>query len=561
MRTTGLSSLAISATTLLVGFLILFPLAMLLYGSLWSSQPGLPGHFTLANYIDAYGDVDTYQVFFNTALLIGAKTVCASVIALMLAWIIARTDTPGKTFLETLIIIPFFVPGILEAVGWIMLLSPKTGTLNVFLKNLLGSQSAPFNIYSLWGIIWVMSLGSVSFLFIFFVTALRNMDGALEEAAAASGAGPIRTAVTITLPMIAPVILGASFFSFIRAMDAFEVPVLLGLPAKIFVFGNRIYAAIEYDYPINYGLATALGASLFVLMMILLAIQTKLLRGREFFVITGKGYKPQVMNLGRFKYAAFAFGLGYFIVATGLPLSQVVLGSLQPVFGLSQWERLTLENYHTIFTDHLLWRGLRNTVVLGGSAAVLTILLCTLVAYITTKTQFRGRKTLDFICWLPNAIPGIVAGVGMLWAYTTVPVPLYGTLWLLIIVFVTVGLPIGVRLMTGVMMQLSPELEECSMAHGATWGQTFRKILIPLLKPALAAGVLILFVGFSRAVSTTILFSVHGAELLAVNLFRYSQVGTRLGTVSALAVILTIVNVAAMLLARRLGAFGNQTGR
>jgi iron(III) transport system permease protein len=149
----------------------------------------------------------------------------------------------------------------------------------------------------------------------------------------------------------------------------------------------------------------------------------------------------------------------------------------------------------------------------------------------------------------------------MLWAYTTLPVPLYGTLWLLIIVFVTVGLPIGVRLMTGVMMQLSPELEECSMAHGATWGQTFRKIVIPLLKPALAAGVLILFVGFSRAVSTTILFSVHGAELLAVNLFRYSQVGTRLGTVSALAVVLTVVNVAAMLLARRLGAFGNQTGR
>jgi iron(III) transport system permease protein len=258
MQNNGLPSFALSAITILAGFLILFPLAMLFYGSFWSSQPGLPGNFTLANYIDAYGDGETYQVFFNTALLIGAKTIVASLVALMLAWIVARTDTPGKTFLETLIIIPFFVPGILEAVGWIMLLSPKTGTLNVFLKNVLGLESPPFNIYSLWGIIWVMSLGSVSFLFIFFVTALRNMDGALEEAAAASGAGPVRTAVTITLPMIAPVIIGASFFSFIRAMDAFEVPVLLGLPARIFVFGNRIYAAIEYDYPVNYGLATAL---------------------------------------------------------------------------------------------------------------------------------------------------------------------------------------------------------------------------------------------------------------------------------------------------------------
>ena len=559
MRTTGLSSFAVSGTTILVGFLILYPMGMLLYGSFWSSQPGFPGTFTLRHYVDAYSDIETYQVFWNTALLIGAKTVAAGVLALMLAWIVARTDTPCKTLLETLIVIPFFVPGILEAVGWIMLLSPKTGTLNVWLKDLLGLSSPPLNIYSLWGIIWVMSLGSVSFLFIFFVTALRNMDSALEEAAAASGAGPVRAAVTITLPMIAPIVFGASFFSFIRAMDAFEVPVLLGLPARIFVFGNRIYAAIEYDYPINYGLATALGASLFLLMMVLLGIQSKLLRGKEFFVITGKGYKPQVMELGRFKYVTFAVALGYFVVATALPLSQVVIGSLLPVFGLTEWDMLTLDNYRTIVTDALLWRGFKNTVILGGGAAVLTIFLCTLVAYITTKTQSRGRKALDLICWLPNAIPGIVAGVGMLWAYTTLPIPLYGTLLLLVIVFVTIGLPIGVRLMSGVMLQLSPELEECSVAHGATWGQTFRKIIVPLLKPALAAGVLILFVGFSRAVSTTILFSVHGAELLAVNLFRYSQVGSRLGVVSALAVVLTIINVTAMLVARRLGAFGQQT--
>jgi iron(III) transport system permease protein len=560
MRTTGLSSLAISAITVLVGFLILFPMAMLLYGSLWSSQPGFPGTFTLQHYVDAYSDVETYQVFLNTALLIGAKTLCAGIIALILAWIVARTDTPCRTLLETLIIIPFFVPGILEAIGWIMLLSPKTGTLNVWLKDLMGLSSPPLNIYSLWGIIWVMSLGSVSFLFIFFVTALRNMDGALEEAAAASGAGPVRAALTITLPMISPVVFGASFFSFIRAMDAFEVPVLLGLPARIFVFGNRIYAAIEYDYPINYGLATALGASLFVLMMVLLGIQSKFLRGKEFFVITGKGYKPQVMQLGRFKYLTFAIALGYFVVATGLPLSQVIIGSLLPVFGLTEWNTLTLDNYKTIVTDALLWRGFKNTVILGGGAALLTIFLCTLVAYITTKTKSRGRKALDLICWLPNAIPGIVAGVGMLWAYTTLPIPLYGTLLLLVIVFVTIGLPIGVRLMSGVMLQLSPELEECSMAHGATWGQTFRRIIVPLLRPAIAAGVLILFVGFSRAVSTTILFSVHGAELLAVNLFRYSQVGSRLGVVSALAVVLTIINVTAMLIARRLGAFGHQTG-
>jgi iron(III) transport system permease protein len=560
-RKIDIATVAMSFVTVVVAFLILFPLSMLLYGSFWTERPGFPGNFTLANYRTAYGDIDTYKVFFNTALLIGSKTIFAGIIALTLAWIVARTDTPYRSMLETLIIIPFFVPGIMEAVGWIMLLSPKTGTLNVFLRDLFGLQASPFNIYSLWGIIWVMSLGSVSFLFIFFVTALRNMDAALEEAAAASGAGPIRTALSVTFPMIAPVVLGATFFSFIRAMDAFEVPVLLGLPAGVFVFGNRIYAAIEYDFPINYGLATALGASFFVLMMVLLRIQHKLLRGKEFFVISGKGYKAQVINLGRFRYLTFAVCIGYFILATGLPISQVVTGSFLKVFGMTQWDMLTLENYTTIITDVLLWRSLTNTVMIGGGAAVLTILLSSLVAYITTRTKYRARAPLDLICWLPNAIPGIVAGVGMLWAYITLPFPLFGTPYLLVIVFVTIGLPVGVRLMSGVMLQLSPELEECSMAHGATWAQTFRKIVLPLLKPALAAGILILFVNFSRAVSATILFAVHGTELLAVTLFKYSQSGSRLGLVSALAVVLTIVNVTAMLVARRLGAFGNQAGQ
>ena len=547
-----------SLVTGLVAFLILFPLAMLLYGSFWTSRPGFPGAFTVENYLTAYGDYETYRLLFNTALMIGAKTVIAGTIALLLAWIVARTDTPCKGLLETLIVIPFFIPGILEAVGWIMLLSPKTGTLNVFLKDLFGLKEPPFNIYSLAGIIWVMSLGSVSFLFLFFVTALRSMDASLEEAAAISGAGPMRTALTITFPMIAPVVLGASFFSFIRAMDAFEVPVLLGLPANVFVFGNRIYAAIEYDFPVNYGLATALGASLFVLMMGLLLVQSKFLGGKEFFVITGKGYKPQVVSLGRFKYATLAACLLYFVVATALPFSQVIVGSFLRVFGIIQWDMVTLENYKTIISDPSLYRGLKNTVLLGGAAAFLTVLLSSIVAYITTRTKYAGRNALDLICWLPNAIPGIVAGVGMLWAYITLPFPLYGTLFLLVIVFITVGLPIGVRLMSGVMIQLSPELEECSMAHGATWATTFKRIVLPLLRPALAAGILILFVNFSRAVSTTLLFAQHGTELLAVILFRYSQSGTRLGIVSALAVILAIINVTAMLLARRLGAFGSQ---
>jgi iron(III) transport system permease protein len=403
--------------------------------------------------------------------------------------------------------------------------------------------------------IWVMSIGSTSFIFLLVVNALRNMDASLEESARASGAGAVRTALTVTLPLMAPIILSAGLLSFIRAMDSFEVPVLLGLPAKVFVFSNRIYAAVQYDYPVNYGLATALGVSFFALMIGLIYLQNRMLRNRDFSIITGKGYKPRVVRLGRFRYVTFAVCVIFFLLATALPLSQVFIGSFLKVFSLPRWDLFTFDNYLAILSDTALWRGLINTFVVCGIAAGVTVLLCTMVAYINTRTYFIGRRPLEVISWLPWAIPGIVAGLGMLWAYITLPFPLYGTLVLLVIVFVTTGLPLGVRLMSGVLLQLGRELEESSRVHGATWQYTFTHVVAPLLKPALAGAFLLLFVGFSRAVSATILFVGPGTELLAVTLFSYSQAG-RFQIVSALAIVLMTINVTALIVARRLGAFG-----
>lgn len=547
---------AMSLLTLLVAFLVLFPLGMLLLGSFWTSRPGFPGTFTLANYTNAYTSVETFQVLLTTVLLMGAKTLLAVTMAATLAWIVTRTDTPARGTLEILLTVPYFIPGLLEAIAWIMLLSPNSGTINVWLRSLFGLEGAPFNIYSLGGIIWVMSLGSTSFIFLLLVNALRNMDASLEESARTSGAGAMRTALTVTLPLIAPVLFGAGMLSFIRAMDAFEVPVLLGLPAKVFVFSNRIYAAVQYDYPVNYGLATALGVSFFVLIVSLIYVQNRVLKGKQFFVVTGKGYKPRVVKLGRFRYVTLAVCIGYFLLATVLPLSQVVVGSFQRVFGLPRWDLFTLNNYIAILSDATLWRSLVNTFVVCGSAALLSVVLCTLVAYVSTRTTYPGRRALDVLTWLPWAIPGIVAGLGMLWAYITLPVHLYGTLLLLVIVLVTTGLPLGVRVMSGVMVQLGRELEESSRVHGANWVVTFRYILAPLLKPALAGAILLLFVGFSRAVSATILFAGPGTELLAISLFSYGQAG-KFEIVSALAIVLMLINVIGLVLARRLGAFGD----
>ena len=214
---------AMSLVTLVVGFLVLYPLAMLLYGSLWTGRPGAPGVFSLQNYVDAYTDPDTLRLLLTTVLLMGAKTVLATVMALTLAFIVTRTDTPLRGLLEVLIVTPFFVPPILEAIGWIMLLSPRTGTINVAFSRLLGSGAPRFSIYSLGGLLWVLSLGSTAFIFLLLVSALRNVDGSLEEAARVAGASPLRVATRVTLPVIAPAILGISLLSFIRALEAFKL--------------------------------------------------------------------------------------------------------------------------------------------------------------------------------------------------------------------------------------------------------------------------------------------------------------------------------------------------
>ena len=549
--------IAMSTVTVFVGLLVLFPISMLLFGSFWTARPGFEGSLTLDHYIKAYSDPSTYRVFGTTLLLMGAKTIIAVVIAVTMAWIVTRTDTPFRGTLEVLLTVPIFIPGLLEAIGWILLLSPNTGVLNVFLRNLFGLSESPFNIYSMGGMLWVLSVGSTSFIFLLMVNALRNMDASLEESSRASGAGPIRTAVNVTMPLMAPAILGAGMLSFIRAMETFEVPVLLGLPAKVFVFSNRIYAAVQYDYPVNYGLATSLGVTFVALTFGLILMQNKLLGGRSFFVVTGKGYKPQIIRLGPWKWVTFAVCLGFFLISTALPLSQLLITSLMPNLAVVNFSEITFKNYLQILSDVVLWRSFINTLMVCGGSAVLAVTLCSVIAYISTRTNYPGRKVLDTVTWLPWAIPGVVAGLGMLWAYISIPgiKDLYGSIWLLVLVFLTTGLPLGVRLMSGVMVQLGRELEESSRVLGGSWARTFWTIVLPLLKPAFAGAFLLLFIGFSRAVSSTILFTGPGVELLAVTLFSYSQAG-RLETVAALAMVLLLINGTGLLIARRLGAFG-----
>jgi len=540
---------------LVVGFLVLYPLGTLLYSSFLSAGPGRAAALTLNNYISAYTDGATYQLFATTALLAGVKTILATLLAISLALIVVRTDTPLRRMLELLIATPFFVPGILEAIGWIMLLSPKAGAIN-FLGSKIGAPV--FNIYSLGGMIWVLMLNSTAFIFLLVVSAMRNMDASLEEAAHASGANGWQVATRVSLPLMLPAILGASMLAFIRALEAFEVPVLIGLPAKVFVFPNRIYAAVEYDTPSNYGLATALGVSLIVITLALILVQNRVIGPRQFSFIGGKGYRPRVLRLGPARYLTFAFCLLFFFVTAVLPISQLVVGSFSLTFGLFDPSSLTLANFQRVLSDDQLYRGLRNTVLVGGISALVAMLLCALIAYVIVRTKFAGRGFLNIASWLPWTVPGIVAALGMLWAYIKFPVPIYGTVILLGVAFVTGGIPLGTRLMSGIMVQINNELEESAQVHGASWRQTYRRVVLPLAKPALLAGALILFVNFSRALSSVVLLSGPGTELLSVVMFKYFNAG-RIEAVCALAMVMLAINLAGLAMVRKLGFFGAQS--
>jgi iron(III) transport system permease protein len=552
---TPLAKIAIYGLFFIVSSLVLYPVAMLLYGSVRSAAPGDPGFFTLQHYSDAYRDRETYQLFFNTFMIVGTQTLLSAVIAIFFSWVVARTDTPCRGLITLFMVVPFFIPSILEVFAWALLLSPRTGLINVVFVRLLALDEPPFNIYSLGGLIWTWTITSAPTKFLLIVGAFRAMDSSLEEAALASGSNHAEVFARITLPLMAPAILGASLLTLVRGMESFELPVILGLPAGIFVFTSKIYEALEFGHPPNYGLATALAVTLFAMTALIIALQRRVLRGKSFTVISGKGYRPMIVGLGAWKYLTLAICSLYFVIATALPLSQLILGSFFEVFGLYERESLTLQHYRTIFADALVWQSLTNSLLLGGSAALLTMLLSFAVGYVITKTNFRVRKTLDLVSWIPWTVPGLVLSLGMLWAYIRLPYPfeIYGTLWILLIAFVTNGIPLGVRLACGGLVQIGNELEESAWVHGAGFFYAFRTITLKLMAPVFFAGTLILFVTFMRALGPVILLYGHGTELLSVTIFHYWQRGEP-GTVCALSLVLLVLILLGLGGAKWLGA-------
>ena len=546
---------------IIIAYLSLSPTLMLFYGSFRSKPLGVPGaEFTLAHYLQAYNDPLTYQLLFNSFIFAAGSSILATALAATLAWISIRTNAPFRKFFELTAIIPNIFPPVMLAVSWTVLLSPRTGLINRLLMELFTLDNAPLNLYSLWGMIFVEALITTPLAFLIVSASLYSMDPSLEESARVAGSNNIQIASRITFPIIRPALLAAVILNFVRAIESFDTPAIIALPARIEVFTTKIYREAVGAFPPNQNLAATYGVSLLLITMLFVYCYRHLTKRSERYVtVTGRGYRPTIIDLGKWRYPAAGVAglvLLLIVVLPFLVLIYVSFISYIHVPGPKTWELLTLDNYRGNLRDARTYRALQNSLFLAVGGATLCMLLAALTAWVTTKTKVAGRGAIEALTFIPWAFPGTALAIGLLWTYVYVPLPIYGTLWILLIGYITRFLPYGLRTMTSTIVQLHDDLPQASMACGAGFLTTFRRILLPLLRPGFIAGWIILATIFLREFSTSIFLYSPGSEPLGPLLYHF-YVDGNLGPMCSLAIIVSVICILLIVVARRIGNIGH----
>lgn len=512
-------------------FLILVPLTMLVVISLRSGTPWDPGDFTLRNYIAAYRDPRTYTMLFNSVALAIAATALSMVIAVFFAFLTERTDMPLRNVAWGLMLIPVAVPGVLFAISWIFLLSPRIGLFNVMLRGVLGwsgieMTEGPFNVYSLPGMIFLEALRGATTVFLIIAGAFRAMDPSLEEAARTSGASNATTFFRVFMPLVAPALLAAGMYNLMSNLESLEIPLVVGMPANIYVFPSYIYFTTQRFAPPQYGISSALGASFLVLSIVLVWWYRRIVgQASRFATVTGKGYRPRVIPLGRWKWPCFAGFVLYFVLTVAAPLAVLVWTSLLPVYLVPTMQVLnflSLRNYQQIFADPEYLTATLNTLAVGVGSATLTMILCLILAWVTVRQRIRGRQLLDALTFLPNALPGVVIGIAFVFMFLQPPLnklQLIGTPWIVILALTANYIAFGSRTMNAALTQIHAEMEEAGRASGARWRAILTRIVLPLLMPAFISGWIWVFSHALRNFSIPVLLVDNDSEVLSVVLW------------------------------------------
>ncbi|MGH7847568.1 MAG: ABC transporter permease [Candidatus Binatia bacterium] len=543
-------------------FLILVPVTRLLINSFQFGHPALPKGWTLQNYVTAFSMPLFYQALGTTIWLAAIGTFITLAIAVLFAWLIERTDMPLRNLAWSLILIPMAIPGVLFALGWALLLAPNTGAMNTLLRSLLDMlgihfTEGPLNIYSLWGLIFLDGLRGVTTVFLMIVGAFRLMDPALEEAARVSKAGAAGTFFQVTLPALSPAILAAGMYSFISSMESFEAPLAVGLRGDIFVLSTLIYFTTRLQAPFEYGLGAVFGISYMVMMVILLIGYRRLVRHSErFSTVTGKGFRPRVLSLGKWRWAALGLFVAYFALTVLAPFAILLWTSLLPSYRVPSIEALsfvTIKNYLEVATMPRVFSVLWNTLVLMLIAATTTMFFALIVSWVIVRAPTKGKGMLDSLVFIPHAIPGIVIALALMMAYLSPPlryVPVYGTVWILAMGLIVSYISFGTRIMNSAIIQIHQELEQAAYVCGATPIRTLFAITLPLLFPAFAAGWVWVAVHSLRSFSIPLMLASRDNEVFAVLLWEFWDEGTA-PLSAALGVLLILTLIPLTLVMRR----------
>ena len=549
-----LPSLPMTILLLVVGFLVLTPLALMILNSFQIARPGQPIVWGLEGWVKAFSTPGIIKAITNTFTLAITRQVIALFIGAFFAWLIARTDLPMKGLLEFFFWLSFFLPALPETMGWILLLDPKYGLLNQGLIG-LGIVSQPlFNIYSFWGIVWAHMGGTVSIKVMLLAPAFRNLDAALEESSRISGASGWHTFFHILIPVMMPAILVTTILGIIRALEAFEIELLLGTPIGLQVYSTKIHELVTWEPP-QFAPAMALSTVFLGLLLVMVAFQRRYIANRVYATVTGRGFSIRRTHLGRWRYPAFALVLSFALVITVLPTILLVTGTFMKLFGFFNIaEPWTLDNWRATLNDPVLLRSLWNTLAIGLGSGVIGVLFYSSIAYVIVKTRYRGRWLLDFLSWLPWSIPGILLGVALLWTFlqTKIFLPIYGTIYLLMVAMVIKSMPFGTQMIKSVLMQLGNDLEEASKVCGGTWVDTFRRVIFPLTMPALITVALVGFISAARDISTVVLLGSGKSRTLSLLMLDFAA-GAEFEKATVVAVVIVGLVVGAALFARALG--------
>jgi iron(III) transport system permease protein len=543
----GAEQVVLGGTAVVCLGLILYPLGILLVSMFRVDVFGQPSRWTLENFTFLASPA-MLSATADTLLIALGATLLAGVIGVLLAWTGARTDMPGARVLEPLNLVPFFLSPYVGAIAWTYLAAPRSGLLNNLLRH-VGVTGDPLSPYSLGGMIWVLGLFYVPYMYLFAVAPLRRMDAALEEAARTAGCSVWYVVRRITLPLALPGILSGAIIVFVSAAGEFGVPLALGHPTGQETLTTQIFVLTE-DLPAKYNRAATAGAVLTILSIVCVWIQRRLIARRDFTTVTGKTTAPRRMRLGRWRWLALVLNLAYLLVAVVLPIGALLLVATSRSWtGEFSPARLTLDHFGYAFQSPVSRAGIVNSLILASGGATLGVLIGLVLGYVIHRTRARGRATLDVVTTIPIGVPGIVLALGILLAY--IRTPLYATLWILLIGYLSRYMPYGQRSVSSVLLALSPELEQSARVIGLSWLQTVRRIIVPLVWPGMASAWLLLFVLFIRELPISLLLYQSGSEVLPVAIWRFveNESATR---AAALALIQVIVLLGAVAVFRRL---------